>query len=76
MKKLQLIKLKDKFNLFNTNNCNIVGICPIDNTVEAIEVPNKKFAIGIKWHPELMQDEDNMNNIFKTFIESCYNNKK
>lgn len=32
-------------------NCNIVGICPLDNTVEAIEVPNKKFAIGVKWHP-------------------------
>lgn len=52
-------------------NCNIVGICPIDNTVEAIEVPNKKFAIGVKWHPELMQNENCMNEIFKKFIESC-----
>lgn len=52
-------------------NCNIVGICPVDNTVEAIEVPNKKFAIGIKWHPELMKDEDCTNNIFKEFINSC-----
>ena len=52
----------------------IVGICPIDNTVEAIEVPFKKFAIGLKWHPELMQDEKCMNEIFNKFIEKCQNN--
>ena len=52
-------------------NCNIVGICPNDNTVEAIEVPNKKFAIGIKWHPELMNNVKCMNDIFKEFINSC-----
>lgn len=55
-------------------NCDIVGICPTDNTVEAIEVPNKKFAIGVKWHPELMQDENCMDEIFKKFIESCETN--
>lgn len=59
----------------SVKNCNIVGICPLDNTVEAIEVPNKKFAIGLKWHPELMQDEDCMNVIFKSFIKSCEINK-
>lgn len=52
-------------------NCNVVGICPNDNTVEAIEVPNKKFAIGIKWHLELMNNEKCMNDIFKEFINSC-----
>ena len=56
-------------------NCNIVGICPLDNTVEAIEVPNKKFAIGLKWHPELMKNESCMNVIFKEFIECCQNIK-
>lgn len=55
-------------------NCNIVGICPIDNTVEAIEVPFKKFAIGLKWHPELMQDKKCMDEIFNKFIEKCQNN--
>ena len=52
-------------------NCNAVGLCPDDNTVEAIEVPNKKFAIGIKWHPELMKNEKCMNAIFEKFIEIC-----
>ena len=55
-------------------NCSIVGICPTDNTVEAIEVPNKKFAIGLKWHPELMQGEKYMDEIFKKFIEKSQNN--
>ena len=57
-------------------NCDIVGVCPLDNTVEAIEVSNKKFAIGVKWHPELMQNESCMNAIFEKFVESSQRNKE
>ena len=43
-----------------------------DGLVESFEIENKKFVIGIKWHPELMLDQDdNMNNIFKEFIKVC-----
>lgn len=52
----------------NIQGFKIAAICPIDNTVEAIEIPNHKFAIGIKWHPEFMPE---MNNLFKKFVESC-----
>ena len=45
-----------------------VAKCSIDKTVEAIEFPNKKFFMGIKWHPELMPE---MNDIFKIFIDIC-----
>ena len=41
-----------------------------DGLIESYEVPNKKFVVGIKWHPELM-DEDFANKLFKKFIESC-----
>lgn len=41
-----------------------------DGLVESFEVPNKKFIIGIKWHPELMHDEIT-DNIFKIFIDKC-----
>ena len=42
-----------------------------DGFVEAIELKNKKFLLGVKWHPELMLDQDdNMNNIFKEFINA------
>ena len=46
----------------------IVARCPVDNTVEAIEFDNKRFAIGIKWHPELMEE---MNPVFEEFIKKC-----
>lgn len=46
----------------------VVAICPNDNTVEAIELENKRFVMGIKWHPELMKD---MNIIFKEFVKEC-----
>ncbi len=46
----------------------VVAKCPVDNTVEAIELENKRFVMGIKWHPELMES---MNNIFKSFVIEC-----
>ena len=46
----------------------VVAKCPLDNTVEAIELQNKRFVMGIKWHPELMED---MNPIFSEFVKEC-----
>ena len=46
-----------------------------DGYIEAIEDPNKKFFLGVQWHPESMIDYDNkQNNLFKYFISAC--NKK
>ncbi len=39
--------------------------------VEAVELKNKKFCLGLKWHPEIMDNVDIMENIFKEFIKSC-----
>ena len=41
-----------------------------DGFVESFEDENKKFVMGIKWHPELMLDED-CANIFKNFVNAC-----
>ena len=41
-----------------------------DGLVESFEVENKKFVVGIKWHPELIDDEF-VNKLFKRFIEEC-----
>lgn len=49
----------------------VVARCPNDNTVEAFELEGKRFVMGIKWHPELM---DNMNEIFKEFVKECSKN--
>lgn len=43
-----------------------------DGLVESFEVENKKFVVGIKWHPELMED-DFVDKLFKTFIDKCKN---
>jgi len=43
-----------------------------DGFIEAIEDKNKKFFIGVQWHPESMSNYDNnQNNIFKYFIKYC-----
>ena len=41
-----------------------------DGYIEAIEMPNKKFIVGVQFHPEDMDDE-NANNIINSFIEAC-----
>lgn len=52
-------------------------ICAVsqDNYIEAIEDRNKRFFIGIQWHPESMSYDDKQNNIFKYFIKECAKNK-
>ena len=42
-----------------------------DGLVESFELNNKKFVIGIKWHPELMLEDEFPNNLFKEFISKC-----
>lgn len=43
-----------------------------DGVVEAVEDANKKFYMAVQFHPEsLYKEDENMNNIFKKFIEIC-----
>lgn len=42
-----------------------------DGLVESFEVPDKKFVLGFKWHPELMIEEEYVDKIFKEFIKKC-----
>ena len=42
-----------------------------DGLVESFELSNKKFVIGIKWHPELMLEDEFTKNLFREFIEKC-----
>ena len=51
----------------------IVGISN-DGIIEAIEDKNKRFFIGVQWHPESMIEYDSIQNkIFKKFINACQN---
>ena len=61
--------------IINTN-LNISGISN-DNVIEAIEDNNKKFFIGVQWHPESMIEySDIQNELFKFFINVCKIYKK
>ena len=42
-----------------------------DGLVESFELENKKFIIGIKWHPELMLEDEFTDKLFKEFIKKC-----
>ena len=43
-----------------------------DNIIEAIQVKNKKFIVGLQWHPESMFPYDNIQyKIFEYFINVC-----
>ena len=43
-----------------------------DGTIEAIEVPAHRFAIGLQWHPEAFAASDNPGNrIFGAFVEEA-----
>ena len=42
-----------------------------DGLVESFEVPNKKFIMGIKWHPELLLNEAYVDELFKMLINKC-----
>ena len=47
-----------------------------DGTIEAIEIPNYKFGIGIQWHPENLIDIDGYSKLlFMAFINSCLEEK-
>jgi gamma-glutamyl-gamma-aminobutyrate hydrolase PuuD len=40
-----------------------------DGLVESIELKNKKFVIGVKWHPELMLEDEFADRLFKKFVD-------
>ena len=47
----------------------IVSASSSDNIIEAVELPNHPFLIGLQWHPEYLID-DNSIKIFDEFIKS------
>ena len=47
-----------------------------DGIIEYIESPYHEFAIGVQWHPELMESYDlDQEKIFEYFIKMCKGGK-
>lgn len=70
-----LVNSRHNDKVINTT-LSITGISN-DGTIEVIEDFNKKFFVGLQWHPETMVEYDaNSNEIFKYFIRRSLNDFK
>lgn len=52
----------------------IAAVCPVDGVVEAVEVPSRRFAIGVQWHPEHPKDDvvrEAHRPLFKALVAAC-----
>ena len=53
-------------------NTTSLVVCAESDVIEAIEASNKKFFLGIQWHPEKMIEYDNLEyKIFDYFKKVC-----
>jgi gamma-glutamyl-gamma-aminobutyrate hydrolase PuuD len=50
----------------------VAGLAP-DGLVEAIELPDHPFGIGVQWHPEWLTDQEPTRNLFRKFVEAAGN---
>lgn len=67
------VNSRHNYALVKTNH-QISGISE-DDIIEAIEDKEKKFFIGVEWHPESLNNEDS-NNLFDYFIKKSKEGKK
>lgn len=74
---LKNILNKDKIKVNSRHNYKVepkdyfkIDAVSYDGVIEAISFPEFKFIVGLEWHPEDMDDE-NQNKIFKYFISKC-----
>lgn len=50
----------------------LVSATAPDGMIEAIEHPEKRFLVGIQWHPEHMwQDYDSARRLWRAFVSAC-----
>ena len=49
----------------------VVDALSEDGLVEAIHLPEKRFVLGLQWHPEFFLDQEWAQGIFKGFVEKC-----
>ena len=60
-----------KFHISENDNFNNISYSE-DGFIEGIEMPNKKFIVGIQWHPEISYNfDDNSKKIIDYFINNC-----
>jgi len=68
-----LVNSRHNYHIKENTNFDVVAYAP-DGIPEAIEMKDKKFVIGVQWHPEGLNDEQS-NRLFDTFIKTCMRSK-
>ena len=55
----------------NLDDLTISAMAP-DGVIEGIELPNRRFCLGVQWHPEFFADEGNSNfNLFTALVRAA-----
>ncbi len=50
----------------------VTGRCPVDGVIEAVEIPSRRFAVAVQWHPESFWDRpDSFQALFDAHAEAC-----
>jgi putative glutamine amidotransferase len=49
----------------------VIGGHADDGTIEAIELPGARFALGIQWHQELLRADHPGAGVFRGLVEAC-----
>jgi len=52
------------------SNVKITAYAP-DGIIEASEMPDKRFALTVQWHPEDLQNMTQMRALFKAFVDAA-----
>lgn len=59
------------YHIVKTNKFTVSAVSE-DGFIEAIEMKDKKFMIGLQWHPEkIIHKDEPSRRIFESFIKSC-----
>ena len=65
-----VVNSRHRMQVTDTSTFNAYGKSD-DGVIELIERHDKKFAIGVQWHPEMLLEDETQQLIFKGFIDSC-----
>ncbi|HPG92357.1 MAG TPA: gamma-glutamyl-gamma-aminobutyrate hydrolase family protein [Clostridia bacterium] len=52
-----------------------VAAVSLDNIIEAVEMKDKKFVLGVQWHPERLTTYSEHNAILSMFVDECERQK-
>ncbi len=47
-----------------------------DGVIEGIELPERRFALGVQWHPECLPEDERMQGLFRAFVQAAGERKR